>query len=161
MPGQAHANPNTYCNTTPWARAAPNAQSASNVAFSSFAGHWSRVGGAIDYRLDVARDSSFLNYVPGYQNLSVGNVTSYAARCRSGAADEVEACRDHCRRARRSQGWRCRSFCAHDCSNPRNGPFKSLLKCWCSIFMRRIGASRSCSMPARTFTITTWKRSNA
>jgi hypothetical protein len=45
------------------------------VAFSSFAGHWSRVGGAIDYRLDVARESSFINYV--YQNLSAENVTSY------------------------------------------------------------------------------------
>jgi hypothetical protein len=26
--------------------------------------------------LDVATDSSFVNYVPGYQNLDVGNVTS-------------------------------------------------------------------------------------
>jgi hypothetical protein len=38
-------------------------------------GHWSRVGGAIDYRLDVARESFFINYI--YQNLSAGNVTSY------------------------------------------------------------------------------------
>jgi phosphodiesterase/alkaline phosphatase D-like protein len=28
------------------------------------------------YRLDVATNSSFVNYVPGYQNLDVGNVTS-------------------------------------------------------------------------------------
>ncbi len=27
------------------------------------------MAGAIDYRLDVATDSSFLNYVLGYQNL--------------------------------------------------------------------------------------------
>jgi phosphodiesterase/alkaline phosphatase D-like protein len=27
--------------------------------------------------LDVATDSSFINYVSGYQNLSVGNVTNY------------------------------------------------------------------------------------
>jgi hypothetical protein len=45
------------------------------MAFSSFAGDWSRIGSAIDYRLDVARESSFINYV--YQNLSAGNVTSY------------------------------------------------------------------------------------
>jgi phosphodiesterase/alkaline phosphatase D-like protein len=56
---------------------APNAQSATNVTSSSFTTHWSSVTGAIDYRLDVATDSSFINYVPGYQNLSVGNVTSY------------------------------------------------------------------------------------
>jgi hypothetical protein len=56
---------------------APNAQSATNVTSSSFTAHWSSVTGAIDYRLDVATDSSFINYVPGYQNLSVGNVTSY------------------------------------------------------------------------------------
>ena len=32
--------------------------------------------GATGYRLDVATDPSFVNYVPGYQNLDVRNVTS-------------------------------------------------------------------------------------
>jgi hypothetical protein len=45
--------------------------------FSSFSANWSSAAGAIDYLLDVATDSSFINYVPGYQNLSVGNVTSF------------------------------------------------------------------------------------
>jgi phosphodiesterase/alkaline phosphatase D-like protein len=55
--------------------AAPSAQNANNITASSFTAHWSSVAGAIDYQLDVARDSSFTNYV--YQNLSVGNVISY------------------------------------------------------------------------------------
>jgi phosphodiesterase/alkaline phosphatase D-like protein len=56
---------------------APSAQNASNITSSSFTAHWNSVSGAIDYRLDVAADSSFINYVTGYQNLSVGNMTSY------------------------------------------------------------------------------------
>jgi phosphodiesterase/alkaline phosphatase D-like protein len=63
--------------TAPCTPAAPNAQNANGVTASSFTARWSNVSGAIDYRLDVATDSSFVNYVPGYQNLSVGNVTTY------------------------------------------------------------------------------------
>jgi phosphodiesterase/alkaline phosphatase D-like protein len=63
--------------TLPCVPAAPNGQNATNVTFSSFTAHWSNVGGTIDYRLDVATDSSFINYVPGYQDLSVGIVTSF------------------------------------------------------------------------------------
>jgi phosphodiesterase/alkaline phosphatase D-like protein len=63
--------------TAPCTPAAPSAQSATNVTASSFAANWRSVSGAIDYRLDVATDSSFINYVSVYQNLSVGNVTSY------------------------------------------------------------------------------------
>ena len=57
--------------------AAPSAQRASNVTATSFTANWRTVSGSTDYRLDVARDSSFINYVPGYQNLSVGSVLSY------------------------------------------------------------------------------------
>jgi hypothetical protein len=63
--------------TLPCTPRAPNVQSASNVTFSSFTANWSSVAGGIDYRLDVATDSSFINYVPGYQDLDVGNLTSY------------------------------------------------------------------------------------
>src|SRR5215469_11269159 len=38
---------------------------------------------------------------------------------------------------------------------------QSLLKCSFPTFTLRTGASRSCWMPDRTFTITTWKRSSA
>jgi phosphodiesterase/alkaline phosphatase D-like protein len=34
------------------------------------------VSGATGYRLDVATDSSFVNYVPGYHDLDVGNAKS-------------------------------------------------------------------------------------
>jgi len=34
------------------------------------------VNGATGYRLDVATNNSFTNYVPGYQNLDVGNALS-------------------------------------------------------------------------------------
>jgi hypothetical protein len=56
---------------------APNVQSATNVTFNSFTAHWSSVSGATGYLLDVATNNSFTNYLPGYQNLDVGNVTSY------------------------------------------------------------------------------------
>jgi phosphodiesterase/alkaline phosphatase D-like protein len=57
--------------------AAPSAQNANNVTASSFNARWSSVSGATNYLLDVAIDSSFINYVSGYQNLDVGNVTSF------------------------------------------------------------------------------------
>ena len=62
---------------TPCMRVAPSAQSATNVSFSSFTANWSSVNGAIDYYLDVSTSNSFTTYVPGYQDLNVGNVTSF------------------------------------------------------------------------------------
>jgi phosphodiesterase/alkaline phosphatase D-like protein len=50
---------------------------ATNVTSSSFTAHWTTVSGAIGYRMDVSTKQSFNNYVPGYQNLDVGNSTSY------------------------------------------------------------------------------------
>ena len=43
---------------------------------TSFTANWSSVSGATGYRLDVVTDAAFVNYVSGYQNLDVGNVTS-------------------------------------------------------------------------------------
>src|SRR5207247_5639649 len=62
--------------TKPCTPAAPSAQNATNVTSSSFIAIWRSVSGAIDYRLDVATDSSFIDYVPGHQDLDVGNATS-------------------------------------------------------------------------------------
>jgi phosphodiesterase/alkaline phosphatase D-like protein len=45
------------------------------VTANSFTANWTSVSGATGYRLDVATDSSFVHYVPGYQNLDVGNTT--------------------------------------------------------------------------------------
>jgi len=57
--------------------AAPTARRATNVTASSFTANWNSVSGATGYRLDVSTSNSFTTYVPGYQNLNVGNPTSY------------------------------------------------------------------------------------
>ena len=63
--------------TLPCTPQAPNAQSETDETFSSFTANWSSVNGAIDYRLDVSTSNNFTTYVPGYQDLSVGNTTSF------------------------------------------------------------------------------------
>jgi len=55
---------------------APIANPATLVASYSFRANWRSVGGATGYRLDVATNNSFTNYVAGYQNLNVGNALS-------------------------------------------------------------------------------------
>ena len=55
---------------------APVANPATFVASHSFRANWRSVNGATGYRLDVATNNSFTNYVPGYQNLNVGNALS-------------------------------------------------------------------------------------
>jgi hypothetical protein len=40
------------------------------VTASSFTAHWSTVSSATGYRLDVATNSSFSSYVPGYRDLT-------------------------------------------------------------------------------------------
>ena len=52
---------------------APIANPATFVATHSFRANWRSVSGATGYRLDVATNNSFTNYVTGYQNLNVGN----------------------------------------------------------------------------------------
>jgi hypothetical protein len=58
------------------APSAPVATSASFVASHSFRADWRSVNGATGYRLDVATNNSFTNYVTGYQDLNVGNALS-------------------------------------------------------------------------------------
>jgi large repetitive protein len=55
---------------------APKADRATQVKAISFTANWQSVSGATGYQLDVATDAAFVNYVPGYENLNVGNVTS-------------------------------------------------------------------------------------
>src|SRR5204862_8030014 len=57
--------------------AAPTALKATNVTASSFTANWSSVSGATGYRLDVSTSHSFSTYVLPYQDLDVGNTTSY------------------------------------------------------------------------------------
>jgi Fibronectin type III domain len=54
----------------------PIATRATFVASHSFRANWRSVSGATGYRLDVATNNSFTNYVTGYQNLNVGNALS-------------------------------------------------------------------------------------
>jgi len=63
--------------TTRCTPAAPKAQAATNVTASSFIANWRSVSGATDYRLDVSTSNTFTTYEPGYQDLSVGNMTSF------------------------------------------------------------------------------------
>jgi hypothetical protein len=57
--------------------AAPRALNASNVTATSFTANWNAVSGATGYRLDVAIDSSFNNFVQGFHDKDVSNSTSY------------------------------------------------------------------------------------
>jgi RHS repeat-associated protein len=58
--------------------APPFATAATNITNSGFSAHWRGVPSANGYRLDVSKSSTFENYVSGYHNLDVGNVTSRA-----------------------------------------------------------------------------------
>ena len=67
-----------YCATTSGGGGppAPTARPATFIASNGFTANWTSVTGATGYRLDVSTNSSFTTYVPGYQNLNVGNVIS-------------------------------------------------------------------------------------
>lgn len=55
---------------------APQILSASEITDSSFRANWEAVEDATSYRLDVATDSDFDSFLPGYQDRNVGNKTS-------------------------------------------------------------------------------------
>ena len=55
---------------------APVVQSPTNITSNSFTANWSSSSGATGYRLDVSTVNTFSSFVPGYQDLDVGNVTS-------------------------------------------------------------------------------------
>ncbi len=63
--------------TLPYAPSAPVATAATNITQTSFDANWNASAGATAYYLDVATDSSFTSMVSGYDNLNVGNVTTY------------------------------------------------------------------------------------
>ena len=56
---------------------APTANAATGISSTDFTANWSSSTGATSYRLDVATDAAFTNMVTGYNDLNVGNVTSY------------------------------------------------------------------------------------
>lgn len=57
---------------------APTATAASNLTCTSFNANWGAVSGVITYYLDVSTDSSFTTFVSTYNNLTVGNVTTFS-----------------------------------------------------------------------------------
>lgn len=63
---------------------APVAASAQSVGFNAFTATWSEVTFAQNYFLDVATNSGFTSFVPGYQNRNVGNVTNFQVTGLSG-----------------------------------------------------------------------------
>ncbi len=68
---------NTVTTTTlPNPPSAPFANSADNILQTSFTANWSRSSTATGYRLDAAQDSGFTNFVSGFINKDIGNLTS-------------------------------------------------------------------------------------
>nr|MBP7461782.1 hypothetical protein [Candidatus Delongbacteria bacterium] len=55
----------------------PIADTVQNIQTSGFTLIWNPSPGAGGYQLDIATDSLFAHYVPGYQNQDVGNTTQY------------------------------------------------------------------------------------
>lgn len=53
------------------------ATAAVNVGGNDFEATWTPVPTATDYRIDVSLNATFTNILPAYNNLSVGNVTSF------------------------------------------------------------------------------------
>lgn len=55
----------------------PTANAASGITQTTFTANWTASTGATGYYLDVATDAGFTSFVSGYNNLNVGNITSY------------------------------------------------------------------------------------
>lgn len=55
---------------------APEAMAATNLTNTGFTANWAVGCGATGYRMDVSTTNTFSNFVAGYQNLDVGNLTS-------------------------------------------------------------------------------------
>ncbi|GEM_PF-2688634 len=77
--GGTSSNSNTVSVTTlPNAPSAPIATSASALGQTSFTSNWNAASNAAGYYLDVATDNAFTNFVTGYNNKDLLNVTTYS-----------------------------------------------------------------------------------
>ena len=56
----------------------PVANAATSITSTSFSANWSALTGVTGYKLDVATDNLFTFLVTGYNDLDVGNVTTYS-----------------------------------------------------------------------------------
>ena len=66
----------SYSANVTFDQAAPVESAATNISDTSFSANWTASPGAVGYFLDVATDSGFTNFVSGYENLDVANVTT-------------------------------------------------------------------------------------
>lgn len=57
---------------------APTANAGTNCATTSFSANWTASAGASNYFLDVSTSPVFAGFVPGFNNLNVGNVTTFS-----------------------------------------------------------------------------------
>lgn len=57
---------------------APTSNSATDITAISFSANWTASSGATNYFIDVSTDSGFSSFLSGYNNLNVGNTTSYS-----------------------------------------------------------------------------------
>jgi len=73
--------------TLPNPPSVPAATAATSVAKTSFAANWNAATGATGYRLDVATDNGFTNFVGGYENKDVGSATTFPIIGLSAATD--------------------------------------------------------------------------
>ncbi len=55
---------------------APIATAGTSITTTGFNANWNAFAGATGYYLDLATDGAFTNFVPGYNNKDVGNVTT-------------------------------------------------------------------------------------
>lgn len=86
---------NTWIQINKSSMSAPNALSATSINADSFTANWNTVSGATCYIIDVATDASFTSILPSYNNLNVGNVTSYnitGLNCETTYYYRVRAC---------------------------------------------------------------------
>ncbi len=51
----------------------PSSCSSNNITDSTFSANWNSSNGAISYYIDIATDSLFSNYLPGFQNQNMGS----------------------------------------------------------------------------------------
>ncbi len=65
--------------------AAPVATAATSISETGFTANWNAATGAAGYRLDVSLSNTFASFVSGYNNLDVGNVTTYPVSGLSGS----------------------------------------------------------------------------
>jgi hypothetical protein len=70
-------NSNTNSGSTLPVAGVPVVGSASAVSCMNFDANWSSSSNVTQYRLDVSTNSGFSSFVAGFNNLNVGNVTSY------------------------------------------------------------------------------------